>query len=245
MGDEGFTILIPSYREQNRLPSTLREIQIFQQKHGLVKEVLIVDDGSRDATVERAMMFSDVLPMKFIRLAKNTGKWAAIWVGLRAALCDDVVLLDADGSASIWEVEMLGEETFGMHVFGSRFMVGATVDGKSLLRKIISLGYREYVKAAYWFATGRSDIDDMQCPFKLLRRDLLVIPPFPVSSRFAGDIELACCLRGEVVNVPVQFIHKRGGVVRGGTVWRMAVETLRVAWAYRGLRKSKGINSSA
>ena len=115
------TILIPAYNEEKKLDKTLKEIKKVDFKDfGFNKEVILVDDGSTDKTIEIAKKFKWV---KVIPHDKNKGKGAAIKTGLENCSGEVFVIQDAD-------LEVLPIETRKMLkaflegnevVFGSRF----------------------------------------------------------------------------------------------------------------------------
>ena len=249
--DWQITVLIPCYNEAQRLPPTLAEIRQFDVLFpGVISEVLIVDDGSKDNTVERALSFSSKLPIRVERFVENRGKWAAVHHGLSCSRTDAVLMMDADGSASIWELRRMGlllKDAFKNKsaIFGSRFMKGASIDGKSWARRVVSLGYRQFSRFWFWYATGRKSVDDMQCPWKLIFRSRLCHDVLVDGKgnelwrvdRFAGDIELACCVQSAIWDWPVLFQHKRGSKVPFGAMFSMANETVQVARRFRKMRE--------
>lgn len=233
------SVIIPAYNEATRLSPTLAEIEQFcATPFGkIVSEVVVVDDGSVDATVERALYYLDRLPLCIRRLSVNEGKWAAVQEGLRAVRNDMILLLDADGSASIEELRRVrGLKRIvregKIAVFGSRFCEGASVQGKSIIRTFVSRGYRHIAACAYRWATGKDDVDDFQAPFKLFSRMQLQYD-LGIATRFAGDLELACALRVPIRNHPLQFMHRKGSKVKVSAVWSMLLETFEVAKAHR------------
>jgi glycosyltransferase involved in cell wall biosynthesis len=223
---EQITILIPCYNEKLRLPPTL----------------LIVDDGSKDNTVEEALKFSGKLPLRVVSMPQNMGKWAAIHKGFENVKTDAILLLDADGAASIFELEkVVGLQEIlkeKITVFGSRVMSGAEVEGRTLLRNVVSTGYRIFAKACYRYAyaMGASDVDDMQCPWKLVY--ISKMHGFFFVNQWAGDIELACNVIGRIENLPIRFVHKRGSKVPFTAIFSMAFETMKVAVRVRRQRKA-------
>lgn len=235
---EKITVVLPCYNEARRLPPTLGEIEDFMRTNShVIEEIIVVDDGSKDATVERAMYWSDKLPLRVERFMENQGKWAAIRRGIEMSITDAILLLDADGSAPITvlrdiPVKQIVEEKGA--VFGSRFCEGATCEGKTGIRLVVSQVYRMYARALYTYATGRKDVDDMQAPWKLFHKSTL---QFPLTvDRFAGDIELAAAISVPIRTQPLDFLHKRGSKVGVSSVVQMAAETARVAQHVRSNR---------
>ncbi len=81
--------IIPSYNEEKRIGNILQALS----GHPLLHEVIVVDDGSRDATHKIVAQFPDV---KLITNTKNQGKSVAVCNGIKAAQSDFILLLDAD-----------------------------------------------------------------------------------------------------------------------------------------------------
>jgi len=232
------TVVIPFYNESLRLAPTVAEICAFCREHpSLIKEVIVVDDGSTDSgrTVESIVRFTAQMPLRIEQYSPNKGKWHAIRWGLNLATTDAVLIMDADGSASIWELDRLFDLQFVLRnqvaVFGSRFMVGSSVLGKTSLRTSVSCVYRVFVLFMYWFATGLRDVDDMQAPWKLIFKSK--IQGSLTIDRFAGDVELACRLSCDKLNHPLFFVHHGGSKVRLTTSLRMALDTIIVCLTHK------------
>jgi len=222
------TVIIPTYCEEKRISVTMRDLERFNAETGMLKKVVVVDDASKDATVEKLLYFRKRLPLVVIRSMENRGKWASIAIGLEQAE-GLVLLMDADNSATVWEMKKTGGiPDRGFAVFGSRFGEGAKIQGKSSLRMVLSVVYRMYVKAWYLLAGGKEMVKDFQCPWKLFWKEDLRMPVR--TERFAGDVELALRLRSvTIINQPVWFTHVKGSKVNVGTVWDMLRETPVVA----------------
>lgn len=241
------SIVIPAFNESTRLPPTLADIlDYYMDYEHLIDEIIVVDDGSTDSTVERALYWQAKLPLRVERMAVNSGKWAAIHKGISCAKNDAILLLDADGSASAQELRNISVRNCvekQIAVFGSRFMKGSSTEGKSKLRILVSRAYRSLANFAYWIVTGKSDVDDMQAPFKLIHRSQIRRPV--QVSRFAGDIELACAMKGVVIhNHPLQFMHVRGSKLPTSSVFNMFVDTIKVVYRMKFKVHSNTVESN-
>jgi glycosyltransferase involved in cell wall biosynthesis len=83
------SVVICAFNEQDRIGDVLAAIS----RHPMLGEIIIVDDGSTDATAERAVAFAGV---SLIKLNRNVGKTLALAQGVAAAQGEFVMLLDAD-----------------------------------------------------------------------------------------------------------------------------------------------------
>jgi len=236
---ESISVIIPAYNERWRIGVQLAELLDFSKRHpGLITEVVVVDDCSTDRTLERVLMYSERLPITVAQHTVNQGKWMAIRTGLDIAKNDFVLILDADGSASVRELERIGMGYLQKYVFpdklalfGSRFLSESSVDGKEGFRKFISVAYRYYSRISLRLATGCRAPDDLQCPFKLFPKSEL---RFPLEEmRWSGDTELAGSLGCQIRDVPVQFHHVRGGAISKSAIFSMAWATFMLVFSIR------------
>jgi glycosyltransferase involved in cell wall biosynthesis len=241
MTDSWLTVVIPMYNEQTRIVPTIGEFIEFVRRYPkIVKEFIFVDDGSRDASVEVVLSYSAKLPLRVLQSPQNKGKWAAVHLGMECAETDAVLLSDADGSANIFELERMRKlvpsaRRLRKPIFGSRFMKGATIEGKSLVRTVLSRGYRGYVRVLYWCVMRRKAPDDIQCPMKLVFKSRISLEKMQVD-RFAGDLELACLLEVPAWDHPVQFVHNEQSRMRMVSMFGMLWVSLCVAarcWKWR------------
>jgi len=88
------SVLIPAYNEELTILEILRKIQGIKHK-GVTFEILVIDDGSKDRTIELLEARPDLYG-QLIKMPQNVGKGAAVKAGLAAATGDYVVFQDAD-----------------------------------------------------------------------------------------------------------------------------------------------------
>ena len=91
------SVVVPAFNEAANLPILLRELIAALRSHTEQWEVIVVDDGSRDATpvVMQAWLASP--GVRYLRLSRNFGKECALTAGIDHAAGQVVVLMDADG----------------------------------------------------------------------------------------------------------------------------------------------------
>lgn len=104
------SIVIPAFEEETRLGDSLEKIFDFLKAVSTNAEIIVVDDGSKDATVDAARSVCNrhpEVPSNVIRYEENRGKGFAVRTGLQAATADIALFSDADLSTPIEETEKL------------------------------------------------------------------------------------------------------------------------------------------
>lgn len=95
------SLIIPAYNEEKNLPLVVSELQkVFTQADLQSKyscEIIFIDDGSRDNTLNvLKKLASENTQVKFIEFSRNFGKELAVSAGLKHAVCDAAIIMDAD-----------------------------------------------------------------------------------------------------------------------------------------------------
>ena len=199
------SLIVPAYNEQTRLPIMLDETLGYlegrmRRESKFSYEIIVVDDGSRDRTVQVALDYvrrygSDKI--RLLKLHKNHGKGGAVRKGMLRARGEFLLMVDADGATRISDIERLEaalldlgkrrRATQGSVAIGSRHhLMQEAVANRSLLRNLLMYGFHFYVSALC--APG---VHDTQCGFKLFSRTAArrLFPPLHIS-RWAFDVEL-------------------------------------------------------
>ena len=102
------SIVIPCYNEELRLPASLEKIAAYIRERRPNTEVLVVDDGSTDLTVQVAESWKDRIPgMRVLSNGTNRGKGFSVRHGSLDATGEIVLFTDADLSAPIEEADKL------------------------------------------------------------------------------------------------------------------------------------------
>ncbi|MFL6289677.1 MAG: dolichyl-phosphate beta-glucosyltransferase [Thermoanaerobaculia bacterium] len=199
------SVVIPAYNEAERLGSTLERAVDYLSRRGLSYEVLVVDDGSRDRTVEVAEGFAG-RGVRVIRHERNRGKGAAIRTGVAATRGAEVLLSDADASTPIEELEKLQRWLpEAPVVLGSRAVAGADVRRhQPFYRELMGKTFNRIIRLA-----GVHGLNDTQCGFKLLEGNA------------AREIGAELTIDGFAYDVELVWLARRHGykVVEVGVVW--------------------------
>ena len=208
------SIVLPAFDEELRIERSLRRLIEFADGRAGGIELLVVDDGSRDATAERVAAIGGER-VRLLRLAENRGKGAALRAGVAATRGARVLLTDVDLSTPITELARLEAALADADIaIGSRALPDSRITRRQprwreLAGKTFNLAVR---------ALGVPGFRDTQCGFKLLRGDA-ARPLFAEMEidRFAFDVELVwlAVRRGlRVVEVAVEWRDESGSRVR-------------------------------
>jgi glycosyltransferase involved in cell wall biosynthesis len=161
----GLTIIIPVYNEEKRISRCLKRTIEFCKSRAWNYEIIIVEDGSTDATVRVIReLISKHDEIRLISNKKREGKGGAIRRGFSVAEKKYVGYMDADLSADPGEFERLLAfiDQFDI-VIGSRILRGDLPAVKRLFtRSFLSRSYAKLFRLLF-----KVEIHDPQCGFKL------------------------------------------------------------------------------
>jgi glycosyltransferase involved in cell wall biosynthesis len=167
------SILIPAYNEEDTIQLILNKVNEVQLPNGIVKEIVIVNDCSKDQTIRKIEEFIAEHPEMDIRLFSqevNQGKGAAINRAIKECTGDYLIVQDADLEYDPEEYNLLLKPVFMDNadvVYGSRFV-----------------GHHPHRILFFWHSIGNKfltrlsnmmtnlNLSDMETCYKLIRSDL-------------------------------------------------------------------------
>jgi glycosyltransferase involved in cell wall biosynthesis len=205
MSGRSVAAIVPAHDEETRVADTVRSLVAS----GRIDEIVVVDDGSRDATAERARQAG----ARVLRFSRNRGKGAALRAGLSATDAGIVLLCDADLGATASGVTALLDPVLAGD---ADVAVAAPPRGRG------PSGFGIVERFARWTirrGTGRT----MWRPLsgqRAIRRDAL---PRVIAPGYGAEVAMTIdVLRsgGRVVEVPCDFEHARTGRTVAGFLHR-------------------------
>jgi dolichyl-phosphate beta-glucosyltransferase len=211
------SVIIPAYNEDKRLASTLLEACKFLDSCRPAYEIIVVDDGSRDATALLVRQFQRINPkVHLICLGKNQGKGAAVRLGMNNARGEVVIYLDADGSSRIDHMTKL------IHAIkeGADVAIGSRIGTKTEKTNVERYWYRHLVGQCFNILVRTlavSGFNDTQCGFKMFRLPVAkTLFKAQKINGFAFDVEILYLCRKfgfHVAEIPIDWTHKSGSKV--------------------------------
>ncbi|MFZ4753892.1 MAG: glycosyltransferase family 2 protein [Chitinophagaceae bacterium] len=188
------SIVIPAYNEGNTIHHILnkvREVVLIQQ---IEKELIIVNDCSRDHTEESIQKYIESHPdlnIQYYKHEVNQGKGAALRTGIQKASGDIVIIQDADLEYDPEEYNILLKPILnGVAdvVYGSRFMGGKP---HRILFYWHSIGNRFLTRLSNMFTN--LNLTDMETCYKMMRREIIQSIPLR-ENRFGFEPEITAKL---------------------------------------------------
>lgn len=183
------SIIIPAYNEEKRIGSTLIKMLNYLSAKDYSWEIIVVDDGSTDRTIEKARELIKDERLKVLKNPVNAGKGYSVKQGVLASKGEVILFSDADLSTPIEELDnMLSWIERGCDiVIGSRALPESVIKlsqpwHRQTMGKIFNLIVRAFVL---------SELKDTQCGFKCFKRETTFkIFNLQRLNGFAFDVEI-------------------------------------------------------
>jgi dolichyl-phosphate beta-glucosyltransferase len=228
------SIVIPAYNEAKRLEATLDRVLGYVAQQTWNAEVLVVNDGSRDATRDIILKYAAQNPvLRLVDNPGNRGKGYSVRNGVLHAQGEFIIFTDADLASPIEEGEkLLAALAAGADVaIGSRWL-DRTLQTREqplyrrVLGRVFNLALRLVLGMSY---------KDTQCGFKAFtRRAAEAVFPLQIIERWGFDPEILFLARRlglRVDEVAVKWAHQENtkiSPIRDGL--RMFTELLTIRW---------------
>ena len=212
------SVVFPVYNEEENVPLLLREIAAALEGKGWSYEIVAVDDGSKDRSLEVLRESRKDYPsLRVLRLAKNSGQTAALDAAWRAARGRLVVSLDADLQNDPADIPRMMQK---LEESGADMVIGVRVNRRDTwsrkMQSKIGNGVRNWI-------TG-DRITDTGCSLKLVKKEAVDrVRLFTGMHRFLPTLVRYAGYR--VVEMPVNHRPRQFGESKYGAMNR----------AFRGL----------
>jgi glycosyltransferase involved in cell wall biosynthesis len=223
------SIVIPAYNEELQIQPVIQELQELFQQHNMSAEIVVVDDGSSDATARQAKSAG----ARVIQHRSNRGYGAALKTGILAARNDVIGIIDADRTYPVkYLPEMFKELEQADMVVGARI-------GQNVHIPLVRRPAKWVLKRlANYVANAR--ILDLNSGLRVFRRDVVMqyFPILPDQFSFTTTITLAMHSdKYAVTYIPIDYRKRHGrSKIVPWDAGSFAILILRTAMLYRPLR---------
>lgn len=219
MNTPDFSVVIPLYNEEDNVAILQREIG--EALAGRNYELILVDDGSSDATVARIDRKPEVRVLEF---EKNAGQSAAMIAGISAVRGEVIVLLDGDLQNDPKDIPRLLEEI----TKGADLVCGYRAKRRDTVVKKITSRVANFVRSRF---VG-DGVRDTGCTLKAMRRECATaLVPFKGVHRFIPALVKNAGYR--IVEIPVNHRARQYGVSKyglGNRAIKATTDMLGVRW---------------
>jgi dolichol-phosphate mannosyltransferase len=213
------SVVVPLFNEEANMPILQSELRAALGD--LDHEIIFVDDGSIDRTVERIENAANV---RVLRFAKNAGQSAAIYAGLQAASGATAVLIDGDLQNDPVDIPKLLAEISR----GADLVCGYRTQRKDTLVKRLTSRVANFVRSRF----TKDGVRDTGCTLKAMRRECVgALVPFKGMHRFIPALIKAAGYR--LVEIPVNHRPRRFGRSKyglGNRALRATIDMFGVRW---------------
>ncbi|MEE3234028.1 MAG: dolichyl-phosphate beta-glucosyltransferase [Candidatus Latescibacterota bacterium] len=235
------SIIVPAYNEEKRIGFTLGKTREFLEQRSWRYELILVDDGSRDQTVqviqETAAGWDEI---RIVQNVRNRGKGFSVRRGLEVARGRFVGFMDADYKTDISALDevMIHLENNVEAVIGDRTLKATEIlAGRSVLREFGSKTFKTFLR----FLMGIRGFEDTQCGFKFFREDVMrQVFSLQKVEGYMFDVEILLILsrmNSEVRKLPVEWSYdadSRFNVISG--TFKNLTELAGIRWRHRNGR---------
>ena len=213
------SVIVPVFNEEENI--SILQSELRAALDGLDYEIVFVDDGSVDCTVERIETAPNVL---LIRFEKNTGQSAALYAGLQAARGANAVLIDGDLQNDPADIPRLLAEI----ARGADLVCGYRINRQDTLVKRLTSWIANAVRSRF----TKDGVRDTGCTLKATRRECVsALVPFKGMHRFIPALLKGAGYR--VVEIPVNHRPRRFGQSKyglGNRALRATIDMFGVRW---------------
>ena len=222
----------PAHNEEDNVGPMIEDLVTALPDFAERFEVIVVDDGSRDRTFERASaLAARDQRVRVIRHEVNRGYGAAVWTGLASGTMDYAFFTDGDRQ---FDVRQVGDLI--ARIDGADVVVGWRLDRKDNAIRIAN--------AHAWNGLIRNllnvPVRDVDCAFKLFRREVLAGLEIEAGgAMFSSELLARLAARGvRIVEVPVRHLPREHGKSSGGDPRVIARAFYELFKLYRKLQRT-------
>lgn len=227
--ERAVTVVIPAYNEGPHVAQQIRDVDRVMRGTGWTYEIVVVDDGSTDATAQEA----DATGVRVLQRVRNRGYGAALKLGVQRAAHPYILITDADGTYPVEAIPELLQRTER-----NAMVVGART-GRTVQVPLIRRPAKAFIRWLASYLSGEP-IPDLNSGLRVMRRDLVerYAHLLPDGFSFTTTITLASISNGHPVEyVPIDYRARLGtSKIRARHAYDFTLLVLRVIIYFNPLK---------
>ena len=223
------SIIIPAYNEEIRLAYALGQIFAFLEKQSYQAEVLVVENGSRDRTLEVAREFMRSFSGLQVLHEDLPGKGRAVQRGILEASGEYRFFADADFSMPVEQINRFLPPACACDIaIASREVSGAVRYGEPGFRHLTGRAYNFLIRSMVL-----PGLQDTQCGFKCFRAGVAEdIFPHQTLTGWSFDVEILAIARSRnytITEIGIPWYYNSGSKINVlNQSWRMFIDLLKI-----------------
>ena len=218
-GSPAVSVVVPLFNEEENVP--ILQAELTAALVGLDYEIIFVDDGSIDQTVQRIAPDPRV---RLVQFERNAGQSAALYAGLQSARGDVAVLIDGDLQNDPADIPKLLAAIEG----GADLVCGYRAQRKDTVVKRITSRVANFVRSRF----TKDGVRDTGCTLKAMKRECIAaLLPFKGMHRFIPALVKGAGYR--LVEIPVNHRPRKFGLSKyglGNRALRATTDMFGVRW---------------
>lgn len=221
------SIFFPAYNEEGNIATTIMDAREAARNLAKTYEIIVVDDGSTDRTVDVVKELSrHDTNIRLVRHVRNRGYGAAVKTGLKACKNDWIFFTDSDGQFHYDELEK-----FVSSRGKADLVIGYRLKRMDPFHRV----FVAQVLLKIWnFFLFRLSVRDVDCAYKLFKREVRDAINLETESAITVTefIVKAKALGFKIIQMPVHHYARKFGHQTGGN-WRVIMRAARESFALR------------
>lgn len=213
------SVIAPMFNEEENI--SILQSELRAALAGLDHEIVFVDDGSVDRSVEKIESAPNV---RVVRFETNTGQSAALYAGVKMARGQTIVLIDSDLQNDPADIPRLLAEISR----GADLVCGYRAQRKDTFTKRLTSWIANFVRSRF----TKDGVRDTGCTLKAMRRECIgALVPFKGMHRFIPALVKGAGYR--IVEIPVNHRPRRFGQTKyglGSRALRATIDMFGVRW---------------
>ena len=218
-GSPAVSVVVPLFNEEENVP--ILQAELMAALSGVDYEIIFVDDGSIDKTVERIAFKPEI---RLVQFERNAGQSAAMYAGLQSARGATAVLIDGDLQNDPADIPRLLAEIEG----GADLVCGYRAQRKDTFVKRVTSRIANFVRSRF----TKDGVRDTGCTLKAMRRECIsALLPFKGMHRFIPALVKGAGYR--LVEIPVNHRPRKFGASKyglGNRALRATTDMFGVRW---------------
>ncbi|HYJ04943.1 MAG TPA: glycosyltransferase family 2 protein [Chthoniobacterales bacterium] len=218
-GSPAVSVVVPLFNEEENVP--ILQAELMAALSGLDYEIIFVDDGSVDRTVERIAFKPEI---RLVQFERNAGQSAAMYAGLQSARGATAVLIDGDLQNDPADIPKLLAEIER----GADLVCGYRAQRKDTFVKRVTSRIANFVRSRF----TKDGVRDTGCTLKAMKRECIsALLPFKGMHRFIPALVKGAGYR--LVEIPVNHRPRKFGESKyglGNRALRATTDMFGVRW---------------